>query len=131
MFLLDTNICIFAINKKSENVIKKIHEKSVNGIYISSITIAELEYGVQNSTQIDKNKLALLKFISIFNVIDFSDHDATVYGNMKTLLRKKGKLFGPLDMLIAAHALSRELILVTNNTTEFEKVEGLRLEDWK
>ena len=83
MYLLDTNICIYAINKKSENVLGKIKEQSKNGIFLSSITIAELEYGVQNSIQLDKNKLALLQFISIFNVLNFSDKDATFYGYMK------------------------------------------------
>jgi len=131
MYLLDTNICIFAINRKSENTLSKIHEHSKNGIYISSITISELEYGVQCSAYINRNKLSLLKFISIFNILDFTDHDATVYGKMKANLRKSGKLFGPLDMLIAAHALSREFILVTNNTSEFLNVKGLHIEDWK
>lgn len=131
MYLLDTNICIYAINKKSEHIIQKIHEESKNGIYLSSITIAELEYGVQNSLQIEKNMLSLLKFILIFNILDYSDKDATVYGYMKAALRRKGKLFGPLDMLIAAHALSHDLILVTNNTSEFENIDGLHIEDWK
>jgi len=131
MYLLDTNICIFAINKKSVNVLEKIKSESKNGIFLSSITIAELEYGVQNSKYISKNKLSLLQFMSIFNILNFTDKDATVYGEMKSELRRNGKLFGPLDMLIASHALSQDLILVTNNTKEFENVAGLKFEDWK
>ena len=131
MYLLDTNICIFAINRKSVNVLEKIKLESKRGIFLSSITVAELEYGVQNSQHVDSNRLALLKFISIFNILNFSDQDATAYGRMKSELRKKGKLFGPLDMLIAAHAISQELILVTNNMKEFQNVENLKIEDWK
>jgi len=130
MYLLDTSICIFAINKRSTIVLEKIRKKSGKGIYISSLTIAELEYGVENSTQIENNRIALLKFISIFNIINFDDSDAIHYGKLKAKLKKDGRMIGPIDMLLAAQALGKDLIFVTNNVDEFSRVDGLRIEDW-
>jgi tRNA(fMet)-specific endonuclease VapC len=130
MYLLDTNICIFAINKRPANVLDRIKQRSKLGLYISSITIAELEYGIENSSQIENNRIALLKFISIFNVLNFDDKDAIFYGKLKSKLKKTGRLIGPLDMLLAAQSLSNDMIFVTNNISEFERVDGLKIEDW-
>lgn len=130
MYLLDTNICIYAIKKKPIQVLENIKEKSKKGLYISSLTIAELEYGIENSIRIEENRLSLLKFISIFNILPFDDMDAIPYGKLKAKLRKSGNLIGPIDMFLAAQALSRDFILVTNNTNEFMRIEGLKLEDW-
>ncbi len=130
MYLLDTNICIYAINRKPENVLEAIKEKSKNGIYISALTVAELEYGVENSKQIEKNRIALLKFISIFNILNFDDSDAIPYGKLKSKLKKDGKIIGPIDMLLAAQAISKDMIFVTNNVGEFARIEGLKIEDW-
>ena len=130
MYLLDTNICIFAIKKRPESVLKKLKEKISDGIYISSLTVAELEFGVENSRKIENNRIALLKFLSIFNILNFDDSDAIDYGRLKTDLRKQGRIIGPIDMLLAAQALNKELIFVTNNVKEFERVKGLKIEDW-
>jgi len=130
MYLLDTNICIFAIKKRSEIVLMKLKEKISDGIYISSLTVAELEFGVENSKRIEKNRIALIKFLSIFNILNFDDTDTIDYGRLKTDLRKKGRIIGPIDMLLAAQALNKELIFVTNNVKEFERVRGLKIEDW-
>lgn len=130
MYLLDTNICIFAIKKRPERVLKKLKEKISDGIYISSLTVAELEFGVENSQKIENNRIALLKFLSIFNILNFDDSDAIDYGKLKTDLRKQGRIIGPIDMLLAAQALNKELIFVTNNVKEFERVKGLKIEDW-
>ena len=130
MYLLDTNICIFAINKKTPQLINAIKKRSNKDIYISSLTIAELEFGVENSQYVEKNRVALLKFISMFLVLPFDDEDALYYGKLKTKLKKKGEIIGPIDMLLAAQALSKELIFVTNNTDEFTRVDGLIVEDW-
>ena len=130
MYLLDTNICIFAIKKRSEIVLMKLKEKISDGIYISSLTVAELEFGVENSNRIVKNRIALLKYLSIFNILNFDDTDAIDYGRLKTDLRKQGRIIGPIDMLLAAQALNKELILVTNNVKEFERVPGLQVENW-
>lgn len=130
MYLLDTNICIFAINKKTPQLINTINKKSKHDIYISSLTIAELEFGVENSQYVEKNRVALLKFISLFRILPFDDEDAVCYGKLKTKLKKKGEIIGPIDMLLAAQALSKDLIFVTNNADEFSRVDDLKIEDW-
>ncbi|MBN1900884.1 type II toxin-antitoxin system VapC family toxin [Candidatus Sumerlaeota bacterium] len=130
MYLLDTNTCIYAINKKPDHVIEKVIEKSKKGIYISALTIAELEYGIENSRQIEKNRISLLKFLTPFIVINYDDNDAICYGKMKAKLKKTGYLFGPIDMLLASQALCKDLTFVTNNISEFSRVEGLQIEDW-
>jgi len=130
MYLLDTNICIYIIKKKPADVLKTLKTKSKKDIYISSITIAELEYGIAKSHFPEKNKIALIEFLSIFNILPFDDNDAVDFGEIKKELEKKGKIIGPMDLLLAAQAKSKKLILVTNNTKEFERVEGLKIENW-
>ena len=130
MYLLDTNICIYAINKKPAVVLNALRENADKGIYISSLTVAELAYGIENSLHIEKNRIALLKFLSIFTILNFDDADAVQYGRLKARLKKEGKLIGPIDMLLAAQAMDKDLTLVTNDTAEFRRVRGLRVEDW-
>ena len=130
MYLLDTNICIYIIKKKPVDVLKTLKTKSKKNIYVSSITIAELEYRVAKSQFPEKNKIALIEFLSIFNILPFDDTDAVEFGMIKTDLEKKGRIIGPMDLLIAGQAKSKKLILVTNNIKEFERVEGLKIENW-
>jgi tRNA(fMet)-specific endonuclease VapC len=130
MFLLDTNICIYAIKKKPELVLKRISANLRNGIYISSLTVAELEFGISNSKYPDRNRVALLEFLSIFTILSFTEKDAIPYGLIKSRLRKNGTIIGPIDLLLAAQAISNDLVLVTNNVREFKRVEDLRIEDW-
>ena len=130
MYLLDTNICIYAIKNKPITVLERIKANSKLGIYISSLTIAELEYGIENSNRVEENRVSLIKFLSIFNILSFDDRDAIPYGRLKSKLKKEGNIIGPIDILLAAQALSKDLILVTNNTKEFERIENLKLENW-
>jgi len=130
MFLLDTNICIYVIKKKPVNVLKTLKRKSRKKIYISSITIAELEYGVAKSNYPERNKIALIEFVSFFNILPFDNSDASEFGSIKTELEKKGTVIGPMDLLIASQAKSKHLILVTNNTKEFKRVQEIRIENW-
>jgi len=130
MYLLDTNICIYIIKKKPVDVLKTVKTKSKKDIYISSITVAELEYGVAKSRFPEKNKIALIGFLSIFTILPFDDADAVEYGIMRAELEKKGKIIGPMDLLLAAQAKKKRLIIVTNNTREFERLEGLKIENW-
>lgn len=129
-YLLDTNICIYAIKKKPKQVLERFKQEFDNGVGISAITLAELEYGVQNSADPAKNEQALLKFLLPLGVLPFGPAAASEYGALRAALKKKGTLIGPLDMLIAGHAKAEGLILVTNNTREFERVPGLKLENW-
>ncbi len=92
---------------------EKIQKEFVNGIYISSLTVAELEYGVSNSSYPDSNRLALMKFLSIFDLLYYDETDAISYGQIKTDLKKKGFLIGPIDLLLASQAVSKNLIMVT------------------
>jgi len=128
-YMLDTNICIFIINKKHMRVMEHLAAKR-GSLIISAITLAELEHGVAASAFIEQNALALMHFMAIARCLPFSHHAAAEYGEIRANLQRRGKLIGPLDMLIAAHAKSEGLTLVTNNTREFERVEGLMFEDW-
>ena len=128
-YMLDTNMCIYA-QKNISQVIEKIKNNFQYGVAISSITLAELEFGVQASANIEKNTIALYKFLSIVEILDFDSSAATEYGKIRADLKKKGTPIGNMDMLIAAHAKSKDLIVVTHNTREFERVKGLQLEDW-
>lgn len=130
MYLLDTNTCIYAIKKKPIIVLEKIKERSKHGIFISALTVAELEYGIENSKNIEGNRISLLKYLSFFNILPFDDKDAIPYGKLKSRLLREGRLIGPIDMLLAAQAISKDLIFVTNNTKEFERVGNLKLENW-
>lgn len=128
-YMLDTNMCIYA-QKNIPQVIEKMKNNFQYGVAISSITLAELEFGVQASANVEKNTIALYKFLSILEILDFDSNAATEYGKIRADLKKKGTPIGNMDMLIAAHAKSEDLIVVTHNTREFERVEGLQLEDW-
>lgn len=129
-YMIDTNICIYAIKNKPEKVLKRFKEELNNGICISSITLAELEYGIKNSSNPAKNEQSLLKFLLPLSILPFGSAAASEYGEIRAYLKKQGKPIGPLDMLIAGHAKSEGLILVTNNVREFERVPGLELENW-
>ena len=129
-YLLDTNICIYIIKKKPQKVIQKLSKMNMDKVAISSITLSELEYGVQKSSNPDRNKIALSEFIVPINILNYDDKAAQQYGVIRTELEKKGQIIGPLDLLIAAHALSVNLTLVTNNEKEFKRINSLKMENW-
>jgi tRNA(fMet)-specific endonuclease VapC len=129
-FLLDTNICIYLINKKEVGLLRKIQTYRNDDIAISTITIAELEYGVAKSTKTHQNRLALATFLIPFSALDFDQEAATEYGIIRTWLEANGKNIGPMDMLLAAQARSKGLVIVTNNEKEFSQVTGLAVENW-
>lgn len=129
-YLLDTNICIYIIKQKPQLVINRFNEMEKSQITISSITVAELEYGVKKSSLPDKNQKALTDFLQPFAILTFDRAAAVQYGVIRSDLERKGTSIGSLDNLIAAHAMSLNLTLVTNNEKEFNRVEGLLLENW-
>lgn len=129
-YMLDTNICIYAIKHKTEAVIKNFLLHVPEDMCISAVTYAELMYGVEKSKAIEKNRIALSLFLSPLTILEFQASAAEEYGKVRAELESKGMPIGPMDLLIAGHARSDGLILVTNNTREFCRVEGLVVEDW-
>ncbi len=129
-FLLDTNICIYIIKKKPSKVLQKFKTYNVGDIGISSITVAELEYGVQKSQFPQKNQKALDQFLLPLKIAEFNHAATIMYGEIRVRLEKQGTPIGSLDTLIAAHAMSLKVILVTNNEKEFKRVPNLKLENW-
>jgi len=128
-YLLDTNTCIF-IMKKLPRVVEQFHLALSLGVAISSITLAELEFGVSNSKAYARNQGTLLAFSTLVEILPFDALASYEYGKVRSSLEKAGTPIGALDTLIAAHAKSLRLTLVTNNTREFQRIEGLHLKDW-
>jgi tRNA(fMet)-specific endonuclease VapC len=129
-YLLDTNTCIFVINRRPSAVRGRFEETAVGDIAISVVTLSELQYGVEKSVRREQNALALRKFLLPLVLLPFDADAAGQYGKVRVQLERRGTPIGSMDMMIAAHALARGLSLVTNNTSEFECVPGLALEDW-
>jgi tRNA(fMet)-specific endonuclease VapC len=129
-YLLDTNICIYIIKNKPIQVLNRFKSCSLDDIGISSITLSELQYGIEKSNFVKKNQEALEEFTLCLDVLPFDSQAAREYGKIRTELEKKWNIIGALDMLIAAHAQALGIILVTNNLKEFKKVPGLKVESW-
>ena len=132
MYMLDTNMCIYIIKKKTDSVLEKIKQKRNKGLFISSITLAELEFGNENANNLykEKNRVALMEFLTIIGIKYFEENAAKEFGIIKKDLKDRNCLIGPYDMLIGAHAKSLGMILVTNNTNEFERIKDLKIENW-
>jgi len=129
-YLLDTNICVALIRQRPKELIKQLTSYKPGDIGISTITIAELIYGAQKSNQIEQNMTALDQFLLPLEIADFDQSSAVAYGHIRSYLEKKGTPIGSMDLLIAAHALSLGVTLVTNNTHEFKRLPNLKIEDW-
>jgi tRNA(fMet)-specific endonuclease VapC len=129
-YLLDTNICIFLIRKKSQSVLQRFRLHPVGKIGISVVTLAELRYGADKSQDPAGNHASLDAFLLPLTVLDFNADAATHYGQIRSDLERRGLPIGPLDTMIAAHARSLGVSLVTNNVAEFSRVPGLTIEDW-
>ena len=128
--MLDTNICMYLIKHQPPSVLERFLSHPVDDIGISSLTVAELEYGASKSRHPAKNRIALDQFISPLDVAAFDREAATAYGRLRANLEQKGTPIGAMDLLIAAHALSLKVRLITNNAREFRRVPGLRIENW-
>ena len=129
-FMLDTNICIYLIKQKPVKVLKHFKTRSIGDIGISTISLAELRYGVSKSKYVEKNQQALNEFILPLEVADFDMKAAEEYGIIRAELEKKGKPIGSMNMLIGAHSLSLGATLVTNNVREFKEIKRLKVVDW-
>ncbi len=129
-YMLDTNICIYLIKQKPPKVLARFQDLALSDIGISSITVAELEYGVYKSQQQEKNRNALMQFLVPLEIVEFGQAAATIYGSIRSELESRGLVIGSMDMLIGAHALSLGVILVSNNVREFSRIANLSLENW-
>lgn len=129
-FLIDTNICIYIMNKRPPEVIYRFKNIEVGQIGISAITVSELNYGASKSNLRKQNFKRLEEFLAPFEIIPYSQRASKYYGEIRSLLESQGNVIGPLDLLIAAHALSEDLTLVTNNEKEFKRIKSLKVENW-
>ena len=129
-YLIDTNICSYIMNKRPAKVINEFKRFELGEIGLSAITVSELRYGVAKSAQRELNRQRLNEFIIPLEILAYDELAAEAYGDIRAQLERSGRLIGPFDMLIAAQALSRNLILVTNNEAEFKRVENLKVENW-
>lgn len=132
MKMLDTNICIYAIKQAPKEVLLKLKKELTDGdgLCISAITLAELKHGTEKSARPEKNEAALAELLAALTVLPFDDLAAAQYGKICAYLQKCGTPIGAMDMLIAAHAISEDMTLVTNNVREFERVPDLTIENW-
>jgi tRNA(fMet)-specific endonuclease VapC len=129
-YLLDTNICIYIIKKAPPELYTHFRKLSVGDIGISAISYYELQFGVAKSLRPEENQLALTEFLAPLEVIDLPAAAASIFGDLRAFLHRQGTLIGNYDLLIAAHALYLGSTLITNNIKEFERVPGLKLENW-
>ncbi len=129
-YMLDTNICIYIIKKKPEQVLKRLSKVDPSTIALSSITWSELIYGVEKSSSRERNLEALSDFAIPFEILPWTSTQAEIAGKIRADLAKEGKLIDHYDTQIASHALSLGLTLITNNEKEFKRIEGLKVENW-
>ena len=128
-YLLDTNICIYIINEQPARVLQRLIEAGRESLAISTVTVAELAFGIAKSTRGD-SRSKLENFLSKFPILNWDEKAAWVYGRVRKALEEKGQRIGERDLLLACQALALGATMVTNNTREFERVEGLKLENW-
>lgn len=129
-YMIDTNTCIYIIKRKPVEVIGRFRQLQISQVSISSITLSELEYGVIKSSKPEQNYLALAQFLAPMEILPYGDEAAQHYGKLRVYLEKHGTPIVSLDMLIAAHALSTDCVLITNNVKEFERVPNIKINNW-
>ncbi len=129
-YIIDTNVCIYIMNKRPIEVIHKFKQFDVGEICVSTITVSELQYGVAKSKNRRLNEQRVEEFLSPLEILPYDEIATAVYGDIRLELEKSGEPIGPLDLLIAAQALSRNLVLITNNEKEFRRVHNLKVENW-
>ena len=130
IYMLDTDICIYIIKRKPLHVLKRLESIQPDQLSMSAITFAELMNGAKKSQRVEANVARLNALGEILEICSFDQQAALVYGDVRSSLEKRGEVIGPHDLLIAAHALSLDRILITNNEREFKRVEGLKVDNW-
>ena len=129
-YLIDTNICIYIMNQRPHELIQKFKKFEIGQIAISSITVSELNYGVAKNQQKKSNTKRLEEFLTPFVILPYDENVSKYYGTIRSHLESQGNVIGPMDMLIAAQAISENLTLVTNNEKEFQRIDSLKVENW-
>jgi len=130
-YLLDTNVCVDYLNGRYPAVTQAIQASAPDDLCISSVAVAELRYGAEKSAHRQRNHARLDVFLAEIPCVDFDGTAASFYGRVRVALEKRGTLIGPYDLQIAAHALALGLVLVSDNTREFRRVRGLKVENWR
>ena len=130
-YLLDTNACVDYLNGRFPRLTKRIQQSVPSDLAISSVAVTELRYGAEKSTQRHRNHERLDVFLGDVPCVDFDSSAALVYGRVRAVLERRGMIIGPYDLQIAAHALSLDLVLVSDNVREYRRVEGLKVENWR
>jgi tRNA(fMet)-specific endonuclease VapC len=130
IYMLDTNVCISVIRRRPPQVLARLQQCAVGEVGLSTITLAELQYGAAKSQAPERNREALETFVLPLEVVPFDIAAASAYGPVRAELERQGRPIGAMDFLIAAHALSLHVTLVTSNTREFTRVTGLQVENW-
>ena len=128
-YMLDTCICVDYLRAKNEKLLRRVRECS-HDVSISAIVAAELFHGAYHSKRVEENLRDTVELISNFDVVPFDEPEAKAYGQILDSLQRKGQVIGSNDIMIAATALIRNAVLVTNNTHEFSRIDGLKLDDW-
>ena len=129
-FLLDTNTCIYIIKRSPAHIYKRFKSLPIGDVGISAVTYCELQFGAANSSKPDENQVALTEFLGPLETLDIPSSAAIAYGEIRAHLQRAGTPIGNYDLLLAAHARHEGLTLVTNNTKEFKRVPGLKIENW-
>ncbi len=129
-YLLDTNICIYALKDKYPSLTQKLFRIHPDEIAVSSITVSELEYGAAKNMWKEQTRFRMHMFLSTFTILPFTEQDAIAAGQIRAFLAQKGTIIGPYDIQIAAQGISKDLTVITHNMSEFSRVPQLSLEDW-
>lgn len=129
MWMLDTNICSYLLRQRPAHVLARFYAAPLDDLRLSAIVAAELRYGAMRLNS-PKFSVQLEKWLSLQQILPWPDKATLVYGRIRADLEKQGTSIGNMDLLIAAHALAEDAVLVTNNTREFQRVAGLKLENW-
>jgi tRNA(fMet)-specific endonuclease VapC len=130
MFLLDTNICIYAINGRHPRLTKKLLSVHPSEILVSSITVGEMEYGAAKSHWGERTRQIMHAFLANYDTLPFTEQDAALFGAFRAQLEAAGITIGVLDVMIATQGVANDLTVVTHNTREFIRIPGIKLEDW-
>lgn len=130
IWLLDTNTCIYFLNRGSERIVRRLEGLAPSVLRLSSITVAELYYGAEKSEATSRNMARVRQFVSAFEIVPFDEKVCDTYAKVRCKLEKSGTPIGPMDLLIASIGLAHNFTVVTSNDREFKRVKGLKVQNW-